>query len=174
MFVSRIRRDAKTDFGQRLDGLFNPLEHKEYKKVKIEGKSYWIYDFEANFKTYGELRVIVSKESVYDEPTFFVTNAMNFTGKFILKLYKKRFAIEVFFKDAKQFLNLESFQCRSSKSWELHLLLINVLHWSIQKRKSISKIVRKIRENFEHCLLFINQNQLIARFLEEVRRKCLT
>lgn len=177
LFVSRLRRDTKAEFDEekeRLDALFKELPHREYQQVKINGKSYWVKDLKMNLKAYGGLRVIISKEGQYDEPIFLLTNANNFSAKFIVKLYLKRFNIEVFFKDAKQFLNFETFLCRKECKWELHLLLTNILHWSIQIKNSISRTVRAIRDNIADCLLFINENQLLRKFFEGLRRKCQT
>lgn len=176
-FISRIRADSSVKQGKKnvpLNILVRKIPHKEYKQIKIRGKSYWIYEAIFRFKTFGKIRVVLSKEGVHDEPIFLVTNTDKFTAKFIVKLYLKRFSIEVFFKDAKQFLNFETFMCRKEQKWEVHLLLTNVIHWAIQKRNSISKTVRKMQENVQECLLFINKNQAINKFLDELRRKCLT
>lgn len=177
LFVSRLRRDTKAEFDEekeRLDALFKNLPHKEYEHVIINRKPYWIKDMKMRLKAYGKLRVIVSKEGQHDEPVFLITNAYNSTAKFIVRLYLKRFCIEVFFKDAKQFLNFETFLCRKECKWDLHLLLTNVLHWAIQRKNSISKTVRKIRENIDTCLLFINKNVLLGKFFEELNKMCQT
>lgn len=177
LFVSRLRCNTKSEFDEdeeRLDVLIKCMPHKEYERIKISGKSYWVKDLALNLKAYGESRVIVSKEGLYDEPIFLLTNAENFSAKFIVKLYLKRFCIEVFFKDAKQFLNFETFLCRKESKWDLHLLLTNVLHWAVQTKNSISKTVRAIRENITDCLLFINKNSLITKFFEELKKICQT
>lgn len=178
IFISRLRTDSSVkQEGQRcvpLNTLLQKIPHKDYTLIKIKGKSYWIYESTLNFKTYGSLRVIASKEGVHKNPVFFTTNTDKFTAKFIVKLYLKRFSIEVFFKDAKQFLNFETFLCRNAQKWDIHLLLTNVVHWAIQKKNSISKMVRKIQENISECLLFINENQSIKKFFDELRRKCQT
>ena len=175
LFVSRGRRDTKVEFDeeeQRLDALFKSLPHREYEHINIHGKSYWISDVTFQLKSYGKLRVIASKEGQHDEPIFLITNALNFSAKFIVVLYLKRFSIEVFFKDAKQYLNFETFFCRKENKWELHLLLTNILHWSIQVKNSISKTVRRIRESVDKCLLYINQNSLLNKFFDELMKKC--
>ena len=177
LFVSRLRCNTKSEFDEdeeRLDAIVKGMPHKEYEHTKINGKSYWIKDLTLNLKAYGESRVIASKEGVYDEPIFLLTNAENFSAKFIVQIYLKRFCIEVFFKDAKQFLNFETFLCRKECKWDLHLILTNILHWSIQRKNSISKIVRAIRENIADCLLFINKNTLILKFFEELKKICQT
>lgn len=177
LFVSRLRCDSKVLLGeeeQRLDMLAKSVPHKIYEHIYIKGKSYWIKEFELNLKAYGTTRIIASKEGAYDEPIFLVTNAKQFSAPFIVKLYLKRFAIEVFFKDAKQFLNFETFMCRTREKWEIHLHLANVLHWAIQKFNSISKTILGIREDIDKCFLFINKNRLLEKFFEEFKRLCLT
>src|SRR3989338_8415109 len=177
LFVSRLRCNTKSEFDEdeeRLDALIKCMPHKEYKHIKVKGKSYWIKDLTLNLKAYGESRVVISKEGQHDEPIFLLTNAESFSAKFVVQLYLRRFCIEVFFKDAKQFLNFETFLCRKECKWDLHLLLTNVLHWSIQIRNSISKTVRAIRENISDCLLFINKNPLISKFFEKLRKRCQT
>ena len=175
LFVSRLRCNTKSNFDkdeERVDALFKSMPHKEFEHIKIRGKSYWIKDLTLNLKAYGESRVVISKEGVYDEPIFLLTNAESFSAKFVVQLYLRRFCIEVFFKDAKQFLNFETFLCRKECKWNLHLLLTNILHWVIQTKNSISKTVRLIRENIADCLLFINKNWLVRKFLEELRKTC--
>ena len=178
IFISRLRTDSKVNLDDettmRLDHIAKNLSHKQYEKIKINGKSYWICDMTLDFETYGTLRVVFSKEGQHEKPIFLATNAENFSAKFIVKLYMRRFNIEVFFKDAKQYLNLNTFFCRSQEKWDLHLRLTNVLHWGIQKKNSISKTVRAIRENMQDCLLFINQNALINKFFDELRKRCQT
>ena len=177
LFVSRLRCNTKSELDEdeeRLDALVKGIPHKEYIHVKIRGKSYWIKDLPLSLKTYGKSRVIVSKEGIYDEPIFLLTNAESFSAKFIVQLYLKRFCIEVFFKDAKQFLNFETFLCRKECKWDLHLLLTNILHWAVQTKNSISKTVRSIRENIVNCLVFINENPLLRKFFEELSKRCQT
>lgn len=178
VFISRLRADSSVKQEEKkcvpLNILMRKILHKDYTLVKIKGKSYWIYESTLNFKTYGSLRVIASKEAVHDDPIFLTTNTEKFTGKFIVKLYLKRFSIEIFFKDAKQFLNFETFLCRNAQKWETHLLLTNVVHWAIQKKNSISRTVRKIQENISECLFFINKNLLIKKFFDELKEKCQT
>ena len=177
LFISRLRCDTKAEFGEeieRLDALAKGLSHSQYEHVRIKGKSYWIIELTMQLNAYGTVRVVISKEGQHEKPIFLVTNVYNFSAKFIVSLYLKRFAIEIFFKDAKQFLNFETFMCRKPHKWELHLHLIHILHWVIQKKNSISKTVGAIRENINKCLLFINQNELVMKFFGELRKICLT
>jgi len=122
------------------------ITYNQYKLIKIYGKSYWIFEIYLDLEKYGEQRVILSKNGQFKNPIFLTTNSDNCTAKQIVKYYLRRFSIEVFFKDAKQFLNFETFLYYPELKWELHLVITNILHWGLQKRKSISKIVRKMRD----------------------------
>ena len=178
IFISRLRTDSKVNLSKettmRLDYLAKNICHKQYEKIKINGKSYWTCDMILSFETYGTLRVIFSKEGQHEKPMFLTTNAENFSAKFIVKLYLRRFNIEVFFKDAKQYLNFNTFFCTPQQKWDLHLQLTNVLRWAIQKKNSISQTVRAIRENILASLLFINENPLINKFFDELKKRCQT
>ncbi len=178
IFISRLRCDSKVilddDVQIRIDNIIENLPHNQYKHVIIHGKSYWICDMILDFEAYGTLRVIASKEGQHEKPIFLTTNSENFSAKFIVKLYLRRFNIEVFFKDAKQYLNLNTFSCRPQQKWDLHLHLTNVLHWAIQRKNSISRTVRAIRENINDCLLFINKNPLLNKFFDELKNRCQT
>lgn len=174
-FVSRLRSNnvVLSEFRKiSLKKFAERIGHKQYEQIKMNGKSYWVYDTTLNLQAYGNLRVILSKRGVQEEPIFLVTNT-NFSSQFVDKLYMRRFSIEVFFKDAKQFLNFETFLCRNAQKWNLHLQLVNILHYVIQKKNSISKTVRNIRENIADCLLFINQNSPINKFFDELSKRCL-
>lgn len=175
LFVSRLRSNniVLANRPASLKKIAEKLKHKDYTHIKMNGKSYWVYDVVLEFKTYGKMRVVFSKRNVNDEPIFLATNT-HFSSQFVDKLYMKRFSIEVFFKDAKQFLNFETFLCRNAQKWKLHLHLVNILHYVIQKKNSISKTVRSIRENIAECLLFIKQNMLLKIFFDELAKKCLT
>jgi hypothetical protein len=175
-FVSRLRSNNVVlgEFRKiSLKKFAEGITHKQYQQIKMNGSSYWVYDTTLNLKAYGKLRVILSKIDVNEEPIFLATNS-RFSAQFVDKLYMRRFSIEVFFKDAKQFLNFETFLCRNAQKWDLHLHLVNLLHYAIQTRNSISKTVRAIRENINDCLLFINQNSLLNRFFDELSKGCLT
>ena len=91
IFVSRIRTDSivlQDEQKVPLNEFIAKIPHKEYKPIKIRGKSYWIYEATFRFRTYGVLRVIVSKEGVYDKPFFLTTNTEKFTAK-VLRLPEK-------------------------------------------------------------------------------------
>ena len=159
LYVTRLRSNRVTfvdDECLSLKLLAINFSHHQYCPVRVHGRTYWVIDIRLNLSGLGEQRVIVSKDSVHARPVFLTTNSETFSTKFVLILYLKRFQIELFFKDAKQFLNLETFQCRTKEKWGLHFLFVQLVHWFIQRRNSISKVVRGIRESLDKIQSYIN------------------
>ena len=65
IFVSRLRADSSVEQRNKhipIHELIHKIPHKQFQLVKIKGKSYWIYEITLQFKTYGMLRIIASKE----------------------------------------------------------------------------------------------------------------
>ena len=154
--------------------LAKSLEHKQYERIVVHDRTFWVLDLELSLKTLGTQRVLVCKDDVFAEPIFLTTNSKTFSTKFVLILYQKRFKIEIFFKDAKQYLNLSTFQCRSREKWELHFVLLQVLHGSIQRRNSISKTVRKVWNSVESATTYINKNSLFQKIIDDFSTRCQT
>ncbi|MBR9703135.1 transposase [Candidatus Woesearchaeota archaeon] len=174
VYVTRLRSNRVVLFDNErvsLRELAASIPHDQYTRIRIHRRTFWVLDLQLDLNGLGEQRVIISKDAVHANPVFLTTNAQ-FTTKFVVNLYLKRFAIELFFKDAKQFLNLETFQCRSKEKWELHLTLIHLLHWCIQKKNSISKTVRAIRESVDKIMSYINKNELFNKLFDELRSRC--
>jgi len=176
-YVTRLRSNRVVTLDEErvsLRALAKNIPHDEYKRLRIRGRTFWAVDVILTLNGLGEQRVIISKDAVFADPVFLTTNHEGFTTKFVVNLYLKRFAIELFFKDAKQFLNLETFQCRTRQKWELHLTLVHVVHWCIQRKNSISQTVRTMRESVDKIVSYINKNELFNNFLDELQERCQT
>ena len=177
IYITKLKSNMIARFDEdniSLRVLAKSLEHKQYERIVVHDRAFWVLDLELSLKTLGMQRVLVCKDDVFAEPIFLTTNSKNFSTKFVLILYQKRFQIEVFFKDAKQYLNLSTFQCRSRAKWELHFVLLQVLHWSIQRRNSISKTVRKLWNSVESAASYINQNELFQKIIDDFSTRCQT
>jgi hypothetical protein len=177
VYITRLKSNRQVLIGDEHYGvrtLAASISHEQYAHVVVHGRSFWIVDTLLNLKGLGTRRVLICKDAVFAEPVFLVTNNTNFSTKFVLVLYQKRFAIEVFFKDAKQLLNFSSLQCRSAVKMELHFLLVQLAHWCLQRRHSISKTVRALRDSVENVRSYINQNPLMQQFLDALHKRCQT
>lgn len=162
-----------TDEKRSLRELSASIVHEQYTNVAVHNKTRWVVDTELMLNS-GLQRILICKDHVFAKPIFLATNSRTFSTKQVLLLYEKRFCIETFFKDAKQYLNLSTFQCKSREKWETHFLLVQLLHWCLQRRHSISKIVRSVWDNVSKATSYINGNSLFRDFIEEFSKRCQT
>jgi len=176
-YITRLKSNRLVLVGDEhysLRELAASMSHDQYRREVVHGRSFWIVDSMLDVNGLGVRRVLICKNSVFADPVFLVTNNTNFSTKFVLALYQKRFAIEVFFKDAKQLLNFSTLQCRSAAKWDVHFVLVQVAHWCLQRRHSISKTVRALRDSVENVMSYINKNPLFNKFLDEFSKRCQT
>jgi len=177
IYITKLKSNMIATFGDEnisLRTLAKSLEHEQYARIVVHDRTFWVLDLELSLKTLGTQRVLICKDEVFAEPIFLTTNSRTFSTKFVLMIYQKRFQIEVFFKDAKQYLNLSTFQCRSRRKWELHFVLLQILHWSMQRRDSISKTVRNIWNSVESATSYINKNSLFQKIIDDFSARCQT
>jgi hypothetical protein len=177
VYITRLKSNRQVLVGDEhyaVRELAASISHDQYEHIIVHGRSFWIVDVMLELKGLGTRRVLICKNARFDEPVFLVTNNTNFSTKFVLVLYQKRFAIEVFFKDAKQFLNFSTLQCRSAAKMDVHFVLVQIAHWCLQVKNSISKTVRAMRDSVEKVVSYINQNLLMQTFLDALRLRCQT
>ena len=177
VYITRLKSNRQVVIGNEhhsVRELAASLSHEQFEHVVVHRRSFWIVDVMLDLKGLGRRRVLICKNARFAEPVFLVTNNTNFSTKFVLVLYQKRFAIEVFFKDAKQLLNFSTLQCRSATKMDLHFVLVQLAHWCMQKKNSISKTVRALRDSVEKVMSYINQNPLMQQFLDALRARCQT
>jgi len=177
VYITRLKSNRQVLIGNEhhsVRALTASLSHEQYQRIVVHGRSFWIVDVMLEFKGLGTRRVLICKNGRFADPVFLITNNTNFSTKFVLVLYQKRFAIEVFFKDAKQMLNFSTLQCRGAAKMDLHFVLVQLAHWCLQRRHSISKVVRTMRDSVEKVMSYINQNPLMQQFLDEFSKRCQT
>ncbi len=177
VYITRLKSNRLVLVGDEqvsLRSLAASATHDQYAHVIVHGRSFWVIDTMLDVNGLGTRRVLICKNGVFAAPVFLVTNSANFSTKFVIMLYQKRFAIEVFFKDAKQLLNFSTLQCRSAAKMDVHFVLVQITHWCAQRRGSISKTIRRIRDSVEEVTSYINENTLFKEFLDELSARCQT
>jgi hypothetical protein len=102
--------------------------HKVFKRIdaELEEKKYkWIYETEIMMKNVGKVKLVILKKRKNSKKlTFLVSNNTELTGSKILEYYKKRWSIEVFYRDCKQHLGLGEYQVRKLDAVVIHLHLV--------------------------------------------------
>ena len=151
------------------DGVYIPLKEyvarvndDDYEEIEVGKKKYLVYTKRTRLPNAGKARLVISYpidengKVTRDIPAFFATNKLEWEPKKILKMYTKRWGIEVFYKDAKQALGLESYQVRKLKAIKRHwylvfmaysLLKLGVLKGGLVKMASSAKTIGEACRN---------------------------
>lgn len=130
---------------------------EKFHKVEIGKKSYWTYTKAVMLKDCEKkVRIVVSydNEKMEGTPEIFVTNRVDWHVKGILTIYSKRWAIETFYRDAKQNLGLGDSRLRTLAGIRRHWYLVFTAYSLLKLRICESKLGRyaiKVRTIGEAC-----------------------
>lgn len=102
-------------------------------KVVDEHRFKWIYEVTLVMKNIGLVKLVVLRQRKNSKTcTFLVSNNTELDGLHVLEYYKKRWAIEVFYRDCKQHLGMGEYQVRRLDAVVIHLHLV-VLAYTLLK-----------------------------------------
>ena len=158
-WVSNCRKNRLirvNGFYYSLKELSSYITSNQYDEVKVKGKHYFVFEYEAEMKDVGLVKIVFSKKKRKSKfVTYFITNMRAAGGREILLHYSERWSIEVFFRDAKQNLGLGRYQMRSLRGIIKHWCLVSVtyslLSYLLSSLKetcsTIGKMCRLMREN---------------------------
>jgi hypothetical protein len=123
------------------------LPREVFKRIdaKLEEKRYkWIYETEVTMKNVGLVKLVILKKRKNSKSlTFLVSNNTELTGSKILEYYKKRWSIEVFYRDCKQHLGLGEYQVRKLDAVVIHLVFFAYTLLKNAKRNPVLKTILK-------------------------------
>jgi len=97
-------------------------------------------------KNVGTVKLVTLKKRKNSRnPTFLVSNNLELTGSKVLEYYKKRWPIEVFYRDCKQHLGLGEYEVRKLDAVVIHLHLVFFLYTLLKnaKRNPVLKTLLK-------------------------------
>lgn len=118
----------KDDKWISLKTLFKQIEHSSYQRIKVdvEEKKYrWYSETVLPMKHVGMVKIVLLKRRKNGRKfKALVTNYLTCPGDEVIKYYKKRWDIEVFYRDCKQFLGLGEYQMRGLRPVVIHLQLV--------------------------------------------------
>jgi len=121
----------KTDFN-RIDKI---LGEKRYK---------WIYETDVLMKNVGMVKLVILRTRRNSRSfTFLVSNNLKCSGLQVFAYYKKRWSIEVFYRDCKQHLGIGEYQARKLDAVVIHLHLV-FLAYTLLKNAWCNLILTKI------------------------------
>ena len=140
-WVSKLRRNRCIDVGEgwvSLKIFLRSVNSWRYKSISVGGDTYWVYEFEAEVKNLGKLKLIAVKKSPYARivSAVIVSNLRDETAAVILEHYKKRWSIEVCIKNTKQILGWNNCKVRGKNAIRRHWFILHLIHSFISVMKT--------------------------------------
>ncbi|MDI6825958.1 MAG: IS701 family transposase [Candidatus Aenigmarchaeota archaeon] len=122
--------------------------------IKISDKKYrWITSLTIKLKGIDKVKLVVLKKKINSVKAIVLATNLEWSVQSIVKTYKKRFCIDVFYRDCKQYLGLGEYQLRKIQGIVKHLFPV-FLAYSLLKslKQSLSGFVKsKLRTIGQLC-----------------------
>ena len=161
-FVTRLKENAKEEIlkdNEILDA--TPQEVLRDCQIKLKYKK-------ENIEHDVELRMVVYYDSEKEKCFYFLTNIKDLESEKIAAIYKKRWAIELFFKKMKQNFPLKYFYGDNENAIQIQIwcvlianLLLTILQKKIRKKWSYSNFVSLYRK---HLFSYVNFERFFNNF----------
>jgi SRSO17 transposase len=101
----------------------------EFKRIKRPRTEYrWYHEVVSTIKGGLEVKFVFLKQRLEDRGIVLMTNALDMDVQRVIKYYKRRWDIEVYYRDCKQSLGMGEYQVRSIDVGVIHLLLVNLAY----------------------------------------------
>ncbi len=98
---------------------------KRINKKIGEKRFKWFYETIIVMKNVGRVKLVILRGRKNSKAfTFLVSNNTSLDGMHVLEYYKKRWSIEVFHRDCKQYLGMGEYQARKLDAVVIHLHLV--------------------------------------------------
>ena len=107
--------------------------HKGFDLVTVKKRNYYVYRYEGNLSGIENAVVLLSyPEKAFGNPKAlraFISTNVSLSTQEILSCYVCRWPIEIFFRQCKNHLALDTYQIRSSKGIQRYWLLMSLTHY---------------------------------------------
>ena len=107
--------------------------HKGFDLVTVKKRNYYVYRYEGNLSGIENAVVLLSyPEKAFGNPKAlraFISTNVSLSTQEILSCYVCRWPIEIFFRQCKNHLALDTYQIRSSKGIQRYWLLMSLAHY---------------------------------------------
>ena len=141
------------------------LPKKSFKRInKLVGEQRfkWIYETTMVMKNIGLVKLVILRQRKNSKTcTFLVSNNIGLDGLKILEYYKKRWSIEVFYRDCKQHLGIGEYQTRKLDAVVIHLHLV-FLAYTLLKNARCNPFFNRV---FEGVKAIGSQCQRLKRWV---------
>lgn len=142
----------------QLSKLWKTVPKNEFSRIDVEideKKFKWFYETTVTMKNVGTVKIVMLKKRRNSRKcTILVSNNLELTGLQILKYYKIRWNIEVFYRDCKQHLGMGDYQTRKLDAVVKHLHLVFLAYTLLKNvwySPSLQRILKGIRRIGTAC-----------------------
>jgi SRSO17 transposase len=114
----------------KVEDLVPLIPKSAYQNVKIEEKSYWCFTFCVRLAGLGKVRLVISfeREDLTGTYAVLISNRTHWFARQIVMRYLRRWTIETFYRDSKQYLGLDEYRTRSFSAVNAHWCLVFVAY----------------------------------------------
>jgi len=139
----------------KLEEFHYRLTESDFEKIEIDKKFYYCFVKTVKMSKLGKVRLLIVHEDLSDNPKYLVANNPRWDARRILKVYKSRWQIEIFYRDSKQNLGLQDYEMRDlqgiKRHWYLVFLSYSLLTLSSLDGKLRRWITANVRTIGEKC-----------------------
>lgn len=174
-WVSKLRRNRCIDVGEgwiSLKNFLRSVNSWRYKSISVGGNVYWYYEFVAEVKNLGKLKLIAIKRSKNARivSAVIVSNMLDETASVVLHHFKVRWNIEVCIKNSKQILGWSNCKVRGKNAIRRYWFILHLAHCLVSSWKSawfdaktsfrsvIETIKKKLKINGRRLALAVSFN----------------
>jgi SRSO17 transposase len=114
----------------KVEDLLPLIPHSAFKPITIAAKTYWAFTLTVRIAGLGKVRLVISYANSVLTGTYVVliTNRCDWSAKRIIQTYLRRWPIETFYQDSKQYLGLDEYRMRSAEAFQKHWCLVFVAY----------------------------------------------
>jgi SRSO17 transposase len=114
----------------KVEDLVPLIPSQSYKKVEIQGHTYWCFTLCVRLDGLGKVRLTISFDNPELTGTYavLITNRCDWSATQVVAKYLLRWTIETFYRDSKQLLGLDEYRTRSFLAIDAHWCLVFVAY----------------------------------------------
>jgi hypothetical protein len=114
----------------KVENLVPLIPRSAFKSITIAAKTYWTFTLTVRIGGLGKVRLVISYANADLTGTYVVliTNRCDWSAKRIIQTYLRRWPIETFYQDSKQYLGLDDYRMRSAEAFQKHWCLVFVAY----------------------------------------------
>jgi hypothetical protein len=139
------------------------LSNEAFQPLEVEGKRYFVFSKVVFMRSQGRVRLLIlhGRPDRSDEPKFLVTNRTEWRPRGIIRVYLRRWSVEVFYRDCKQHLGFEDYRLRNAtairRHWGLVLLAYTILEISRCQSRSLRDLKHRLQTVGQLCHSLTNE-----------------